>query len=203
MTDERAFFQMIAAEPANDGVRLVYADWLEEQGAADQAAFLRLEAKLAQTPVTDRDFFPLNREFRALHARVDPLWLAKLDRTDIENCFIQFEVPCPKRWERLEPTDTDTVRFCEKCGKNVYHCSTVAEARAQALEDRCVAVDSRLAREPGDLYHPRAEETALVGSIVWSDRPDRFVTLGLPARLGPLPLPLPPARRRRWWQFWK
>src|SRR5207249_9443683 len=112
MTDERAFVRMIASEPGDGGARLVYADWLEEQGEADRAAFLRLEAQLALTPVTHPDYFRLHAAPHNLHARLDPPRLARIDRTDIENCFIQFEVPCPKRWERLRPTEADGVRVC-------------------------------------------------------------------------------------------
>jgi len=202
MTDERAFVQMIAAEPGDGGTRLVYADWLEEQGEADRAAFLRLEAQLTHTPVTHADFVRLNKEFRALHARLDPLWLARIDRTEIENCFIQFEVPCPKRWERLRPTADAAVRFCETCRKNVYHCATIESARDHAQADHCVAVDSRLARQPGDLYHS-APEDAIMGIISdLSTHPThRFLPLGLPGRVTTPPPPLPP--RRRWWEFWK
>jgi uncharacterized protein (TIGR02996 family) len=32
MGDERGFLEAIAAEPDDDGLRLIYADWLEERG---------------------------------------------------------------------------------------------------------------------------------------------------------------------------
>lgn len=40
MTDD-AFLAMLAADPADDTCRLVYADWLDDQGDADRAAYLR------------------------------------------------------------------------------------------------------------------------------------------------------------------
>lgn len=40
-TDELAFLSAICAEPGDDTVRLVYADWLEESGEPDYAAFVR------------------------------------------------------------------------------------------------------------------------------------------------------------------
>src|SRR5712691_639088 len=181
MTDEQAFLRMIVAEPDNDGAKLVYADWLEEQGDADRAAFLRLESRLAQTPVTDTNFYLLNAQFRGLHDRLDPDWLALIDRTEIENCFIKFEVPCPKRWEQLHATETDAVRFCETCRKNVYHCPTIDAARDHARDGHCVAVDSRLSREPGDLYEPSWRMDGMTMGVMISlpDRPrlsDRFMT---------------------------
>ena len=41
MHDEDAFLRAIQAEPKNDLRKLVYADWLEEQGRAGEAAFVR------------------------------------------------------------------------------------------------------------------------------------------------------------------
>src|SRR5262249_34871164 len=37
MTDRERFLRAIEAEPADDAVRLVYADWLEEHGDPDRA----------------------------------------------------------------------------------------------------------------------------------------------------------------------
>ena len=38
---ETAFLQTIAAAPADDTSRLVYADWLDDQGHAQRARFIR------------------------------------------------------------------------------------------------------------------------------------------------------------------
>src|SRR5438067_2420546 len=46
---EDGFLRAILAQPNDDNVRLVYADWLEEQGdpgSASRAEFLRLTAEL-------------------------------------------------------------------------------------------------------------------------------------------------------------
>jgi len=39
--DQEAFLRSIVAQPEDDTTRLVYADWLEEHGDAEQAAFIR------------------------------------------------------------------------------------------------------------------------------------------------------------------
>ena len=45
MTDREAFLAAIRAVPDDDLPRLVYADWLEEQGDADRAEFIRLSCE--------------------------------------------------------------------------------------------------------------------------------------------------------------
>jgi uncharacterized protein (TIGR02996 family) len=42
MTDEQAFLDALAANPADDTTRLVYADWLDDRGEAAKAEYLRL-----------------------------------------------------------------------------------------------------------------------------------------------------------------
>lgn len=49
MTDSERFLAAIVANPDDDTLRLVYADWLEERGDADRAEFIRLQITEAQT----------------------------------------------------------------------------------------------------------------------------------------------------------
>jgi uncharacterized protein (TIGR02996 family) len=46
MTEEEAFLEAICEEPDNDVPRLVYADWLEEQGRGERAEFIRVQIEL-------------------------------------------------------------------------------------------------------------------------------------------------------------
>jgi uncharacterized protein (TIGR02996 family) len=48
MTDERALLAAMAADPADDTVRLAYADLLEENGDVDRAEFVRVQVELAR-----------------------------------------------------------------------------------------------------------------------------------------------------------
>src|SRR5687768_4967187 len=48
MDDEEAFLKAIAAAPADDGSRLVYADWLEEHGRPERDEFIRAQCELAR-----------------------------------------------------------------------------------------------------------------------------------------------------------
>lgn len=50
MTDGEAILAAILDAPDDDAVRLVYADWLEENGEADRAEFIRVQVRLATMP---------------------------------------------------------------------------------------------------------------------------------------------------------
>jgi uncharacterized protein (TIGR02996 family) len=51
--DEQALLRAILADPADDTVRLAYADWLDEHAEADRAAFIRVQIELARLPEAD------------------------------------------------------------------------------------------------------------------------------------------------------
>jgi uncharacterized protein (TIGR02996 family) len=48
MSDHDALLRAICADPDDDTPRLVAADWLEEHGDADRAAFIRVQVELAR-----------------------------------------------------------------------------------------------------------------------------------------------------------
>lgn len=48
MTDEQALLQSIIDNPDDDFSRLVFADWLEENGQADRAEFIRVQVAIAR-----------------------------------------------------------------------------------------------------------------------------------------------------------
>jgi uncharacterized protein (TIGR02996 family) len=50
MHQMEAFLQAIAENPQDDELRLVFADWLEEQGATARAEFIRAQVELARLP---------------------------------------------------------------------------------------------------------------------------------------------------------
>jgi uncharacterized protein (TIGR02996 family) len=52
MTDD-AFLQAIIAEPDDDTHRLVYADWLQDQGQGDRGEFIRTQVELDRLPADD------------------------------------------------------------------------------------------------------------------------------------------------------
>jgi uncharacterized protein (TIGR02996 family) len=68
---EAAFLDAIRAEPDVDAHRLVFADWLDENGQADRAEFIRTQCELARSADNPRRAHLEERERRLLaaHAR--------------------------------------------------------------------------------------------------------------------------------------
>jgi len=52
--DEPAFLRSVAAAPADDTPRLVYADWLDEHGQPVRAEFIRLQVEIAKLETKSR-----------------------------------------------------------------------------------------------------------------------------------------------------
>jgi uncharacterized protein (TIGR02996 family) len=67
MTHDEAFLLAIIEDPDDDAPRLVYADWLEEHGQPERAAFIRVQCELAHLPEGDpRRPELVSREWRLL-----------------------------------------------------------------------------------------------------------------------------------------
>jgi uncharacterized protein (TIGR02996 family) len=82
MPDQKAFLQAIRDAPEDDAVRLVYSDWLEEQGQDARAEFIRVQCALARCPRR-------SSRRKGLAARVDELWRQFEDqwlREDLTAC---------------------------------------------------------------------------------------------------------------------
>jgi len=66
MTDGDALLTAILAEPDEDTPRLMFADWLDEEGRGETAEFIRTQIELART--SERDVVPWNPKLVALRA---------------------------------------------------------------------------------------------------------------------------------------
>jgi uncharacterized protein (TIGR02996 family) len=103
MDHERAFLQAIREEPDEDAHRLIYADWLEEQGGSartERAAFIRAQTRLASLPEDDPHRDALEDEAADLLADHEDEWTQPLrgiaqewrfSRGFIENVTIRGE----------------------------------------------------------------------------------------------------------------
>src|SRR5580704_2443031 len=60
------FLRLILADPDADGPRLVYADWLDDQGQSARAEFIRVQCAVAALPADDP-------KIEALRSRADVL----------------------------------------------------------------------------------------------------------------------------------
>jgi uncharacterized protein (TIGR02996 family) len=165
MQDEEAFLLAITQAPDDDAPRLVYADWLDERDRPG-GGFLRAECELAALDPADPRRGEVQTRLREAGGRVDPGWVAAVSRGPIEGCGVEFRLRCPRRWEHLQPTAEDGVRFCGQCRQQVFFCTTVEVAQTHADLGECVAVDPRLARKPRDLGSVEELDTVVMGLLL-------------------------------------
>jgi uncharacterized protein (TIGR02996 family) len=98
LTPEQAFFQAIREAPADDTPRLVYADWLDENGQPERAEFIRLQYRLAAMDEEDSDRLALKDrewELQAIHGDqwrgAMPGWMRK-EKHEFRRGFVSFIV---------------------------------------------------------------------------------------------------------------
>src|SRR5262245_24750493 len=71
---DRAFLDAIAADPEDDAPRLVYADWLDDNGQAHRAELIRLQCRLAKMEAWDPDRLALEQREADLLLVHDDEW---------------------------------------------------------------------------------------------------------------------------------
>lgn len=75
MNEEAGFQSAIVAERDDDTHRLVFADWLDDHGESDRAAFLRAQIQLTRTEPWDPEYADLKACERRLLARNRDSWV--------------------------------------------------------------------------------------------------------------------------------
>jgi uncharacterized protein (TIGR02996 family) len=183
MEPEELFLRAILADPSEPAPRLAYADWLEEHGGPTemaQAEYLRVECELDGLPKNHSRRKKLLERLRALENTISADRWRGLDFSRVE-CCVHFTFKCPKRWDTLTLTEGEGVRHCSECNEAVYYCQSVAEAREHAARGRCVAVDTRTPRLPGDITPRRRTRT--LGKVL----PQQQRRIPLELRRIPLP----------------
>jgi uncharacterized protein (TIGR02996 family) len=78
MSLRASFLQAILAAPDDDTPRLVFADWLDEQGDDARSEFIRAQCRLARLPAGDPRRPPLNTRARELLKAHREEWLRPL-----------------------------------------------------------------------------------------------------------------------------
>lgn len=188
MTDEDAFLRAILDAPTLSTPRLVYADWLDDQAdpfSARKAAYIRLEARLAETPERSLNRVRFTRQLRQLAVGLDADWLAVVAHPALEACRVRFQFECPARWDRLTPTADVRVRYCGSCDRAVFFCDTLADAQRHAAVGECVAITPALVRRQDDLTPLRPPDlppeqidllrlrTVRAGGLIFESPPSR------------------------------
>ncbi len=74
----RAFLDDIVADPDDDAPRLVYADWLDENGQPERAEFIRVQISLSRLPEWDGARVRLTLREKALLKEHGEAWKAEL-----------------------------------------------------------------------------------------------------------------------------
>lgn len=59
-------------------------------------------------------------------------------KTLIRNCKLKYR--CSMKWDLLEKTSDEDVRYCPECKKSVHHCQTDDQLIIAIIDDHCVAV---------------------------------------------------------------
>jgi uncharacterized protein (TIGR02996 family) len=85
LTREDAFLEAIIAEPDDDGLRLIYADWLEEHGGEARAEFIRVQIESARLPDNDARQWDLAEREQQLLAEHGTDWTSTL-RPFVRRC---------------------------------------------------------------------------------------------------------------------
>ncbi len=114
--DERALLEAIRAEPEDDDARLVYADWLEEQGQDERAELVRVQLAIERDGPSE----PLLARERDLLTRRGDEWLGPgvgylhFGRSAPAVRYLRFDrgmaVAC---WETLAAFEAGTAQLAE------------------------------------------------------------------------------------------
>lgn len=118
MTEQDALLAAICAEPDDDTLRLVYADFLEENGESDRAEFIRVQIELARTPAWEplavtckwqrRDYLTGAPFFRTLPV-VDQQGIAWNERPFRRGLGWHLDIRSLLVWNHYEPHIIDRV----------------------------------------------------------------------------------------------
>ena len=156
--DERRMLAALRDRPDDDDTREVYADWLEANGHAVRAEFLRIQLQLRTIHAADQPAFTTAAaRLAALAEHIGEGWRARVAMAFIEGCRneeLRMELVCPMRWDRLEPTEIEGIRTCGACKQTVTYCTKIDHAMTVAQAGGCVAIDLRVRRGHFDLHGP-------------------------------------------------
>jgi uncharacterized protein (TIGR02996 family) len=87
MTDEDALLRAVIADPDDDAPRLIYADWLDENGQCERAEFIRVQIALAGMSSDDGRRPELRRVERRIIRRRGKHWTEPLRPLVLQHSF--------------------------------------------------------------------------------------------------------------------
>jgi hypothetical protein len=91
----------------------------------------------------------------------------------VVNC--EFVFKCPQQWNLMKRTESDGVRFCGECERNVYFAESAQELDKFSREGKCVAVfqeisGSDLPESAGSDFSPDRFLNVTAGFLVAPER---------------------------------
>jgi uncharacterized protein (TIGR02996 family) len=118
MSMHDAFMADIVANPDDDTPRLVYADWLEDNGDPERAAFIRAQCRLAAMGRYELERYDLEGELDALLKKNARRWLKPLAKITSNVEFRRgfphrFALPAAKFVEKGEEVFSAAPTLCE------------------------------------------------------------------------------------------
>src|SRR5690349_13266405 len=96
MSDEKALLAAIWEDPHDDTPRLVYADWLEENGQAERSEFIRVQCERARLDENDVRQKNLEKRETALWKKHSKTWKAGLPKP-LQSAPFHRGFPNPRR----------------------------------------------------------------------------------------------------------
>lgn len=156
---EMRFVLDVRDNPEDSAMRMVYADWLEQEGQTDRAELVRL---LADQPP---ERTPERTRLRVLGFHEKREWLAVIGRGPIEGCEPTFRFKCPLRWEALAGTDAPDVRHCDQCNRQVHFCTDLGDVKRNARAGNCVAFSAMLLHDEARGLYADGGEDIMMGDI--------------------------------------
>src|ERR1700731_4683476 len=92
MPREQDFIRAIIANPTDDALRLVFADWLEERGDP-RGEYLRTQTALTGLPKKDRRYAGFKKRLQELRPSIDPESLAWFNTLRYRTAFAALDRP--------------------------------------------------------------------------------------------------------------
>lgn len=140
--EQRLVAEILAGECET---RLVYADWLEENGDTRRAALLRLQEELAALEPGDFEYDDCARRLCHLATVIDHRWRMRLARGRVAGCD---PVACVMDWGTLAETARPDIRRCDTCRSDVRYCEAVGDARTRVQRGERVVLDAGISHDP-------------------------------------------------------
>src|SRR5262245_25219775 len=95
MSDESAFLAAVIANPDDDAPRLIYADWLDENGDSERAELIRLQCQLAigWDRIVSLDGDPESEREQALLKKNRQRWLSDMPAVSLVRSMMRVPGP--------------------------------------------------------------------------------------------------------------